>query len=307
MVWPVVAVRGPSDVDVATRQRQRGALGLPQGVEAQGGAVAARAGAEHGDRCRVRVAAVRAADGGVADRHHAVHGPVQAGLDVEGVQPLHIVRDAANDFLGFGDDVHRVRGGVDHRRAGDADLGHDVAGDDVGLGDRGDAAGRVDEGALPELAAAVAVEGVDAVVLCGSVHHVVHAAVDSQVGHVQGLRVSVAVDGVVNEVAEIGRVDVGGSEGRLLIIPTGKQGVVVAAEDRHVGRRQAGFEGFHDQPRLAADGQAANARGPAAQRGEVPLHRRLTPSWWAPTDASRGAPRRGAPPQAIPGKRGKGS
>src|SRR5262249_227650 len=148
----------------AAGQGQRGALEFPQGVEAQGRPVAPRARAEDSDSGGVRVAAVRAADGGVADGQHAVHRPVLAGGDVEGVGPLHVVRDAGDDLLGFGHDVHRVGAGVDDRRPGDADLGYDVAGNDVGLGDRGDAVGRVDEAALPELAAAIGVEGVDAVV-----------------------------------------------------------------------------------------------------------------------------------------------
>src|SRR5262249_38960832 len=156
-----------------------------QGVEAQGRPVTADARAEYGDGGRVGVAAVRTADGSVADGHHAVDGPVLAGGDVEGVEPLHVVGGAGDDLLGLDHDVHRVGGAVDDRRPGDADLGHDVAGNDVGLGDRGDPVGRVDEGALPELAAAVAVEGVDAVVLGGREDDVVRAAVDGQVGHVQ--------------------------------------------------------------------------------------------------------------------------
>src|SRR5262249_40135522 len=148
-------------------QGQGGALIFAQGVEAQGRPVAPRAGAGDGDRRGVGVAAVGAAEGGVADGHHAVGGPVLAGGDVQGVEPLHVVGGAADDFLGLDHDVHGVGGAVDDRRPGDADLGHDVAGDDVGLGDRGDPVGRVDEAAVPELAAAVAVEGVDAVVLRG--------------------------------------------------------------------------------------------------------------------------------------------
>src|SRR5262249_30287912 len=151
-------------------------------------------------------------------------------------------------------DVHGVGAGVYDRRPGDADLGDDVAGNDIGLGDRGDPVGRVDEGALPELAAAVAVEGVDAVVLGGREDDGVRAAADGQVGHVQGLRVGVAVDGVVEEVAEISRVDVGGRKDRLLRVGSGEQAVVMSAEDRHVGRRQAGFEVFQGRPGAAADG-----------------------------------------------------
>src|SRR5262249_16875203 len=154
--------------------------------------------------------------------HHPVDRPVQAGGDVEGVQPLHVVGGAADDLLGLDHDVHRVGAAVDDRRPGDADLGHDVAGDNVGLGDRGDAVGRVDETALPERAAAVAVEGVDAVVLRGREDDVVRAlAGDGQVGHVQRLRVGVAVDRVVEQVAEVGRVDVGGGQDRLVRVRPG--------------------------------------------------------------------------------------
>ena len=96
----------------------------------------------------------------------AIDRSIQTGCDVEGVEALHVVSRAADDLLRLHHDVHRVRAAVDDRRAGDADLGHDVAGNDVGLGDRGNPIGRVDEAAFPELAAAVGVEGVDAVMLC---------------------------------------------------------------------------------------------------------------------------------------------
>src|SRR5262249_46543313 len=153
--------------------------------------------------------------------------PVVAGGDVQGVELLHVVGGAADDLLGLDHDVHGVGRAVNDRRPGDADLGHDVAGNDVRLGDRGDAVGRVDETALPELPAAVAVEGVDAVVLGGGEDDVVRAAADRQVGHVQGLGVGVAVDGVVEEVAEVGRVDVGGRQDRLLRVGPGQQAVVM--------------------------------------------------------------------------------
>src|SRR5262249_12602332 len=102
VVGAVVAVGGEGDVDNAVAQLQGGALELPQGVEAQGRAVTAVAGAEDGDGGRVRVAAVRAADRRIADGHHAVHGPVQAGGDVQGVEALHVVGGAADHLLGLG-------------------------------------------------------------------------------------------------------------------------------------------------------------------------------------------------------------
>src|SRR5262249_1165011 len=186
--------------------------------------VAAHARAGDGDGGRVRVAAVQAADGGVPNGHNAVGGPVLAGGDVEGVEALHVVGNAVDHLLGLDHDVHRVGRAVDDRRPGDADLGHDVPGNDVGLGDRGDPAGRVDETALPELAAAVSVEGVDAVVLRGREHDVVCAARDGQVGHVKRLGVGVAVDRVVEQPAEVGRVDAGGGQERLLRVAPGKRG-----------------------------------------------------------------------------------
>src|SRR5207244_11654478 len=94
VVRAVVPVGRPGDVHGAVGQGQGGALAFAERVEAQGGPVAADAGAGHGHAGRVRVAAVRAADGGVADRRHAVGRPVQAGGDVERVQPLHVVGDA---------------------------------------------------------------------------------------------------------------------------------------------------------------------------------------------------------------------
>src|SRR5262249_17975340 len=100
VIRAVVPVRGKGDVDDATGQGQGGALEFAQRVEAQGRPVTADARPGHGDRGRVGVTAVRAADRGVADRQHAVGGPVQAGGDVEGVEALHVVGGAADDLLG---------------------------------------------------------------------------------------------------------------------------------------------------------------------------------------------------------------
>src|SRR5262249_9063559 len=132
--------------------------------------------------------------------------------------------------------------------AGDADLGHDVRGDDVlGGGDGGDPGRRVNETALPEQAVVgraagpgVGVEGVDAVVLGGGEDDVERAlAGDGEVGLVERLGVDVAVRRITEQLAEVGRVDVGGRQHRLLRVGPGDQPVVVGAEHIDVGGRQA--------------------------------------------------------------------
>ena len=87
-------------------------------------------------------------------------------------------------------DVQRAAGGIDDRRAGNADFRRDVTALAGFAGwDRRNASPRIDEADAPQRrrAAAVRVEGVDRVVLRRDVDHVVHALPrDRDVRHVQG-------------------------------------------------------------------------------------------------------------------------
>src|SRR5262249_44131344 len=127
------------DVDDAVDQGQGGALVFAQGIEAQssvgGGGIAPGAATAHGDVGIVRVAAVRAADRGIADDRRSER--VGSGGGGQGVEPLHVRGGTTDRLLGLGHDVHDVGRGVDDGRPRDADLRHDVAGNDVRLGNRG--------------------------------------------------------------------------------------------------------------------------------------------------------------------------
>src|SRR5262249_40550713 len=90
VIRAVVPVGGNGAVDDAVDQGQGGALVFLQGVEGQDPVDAAVTSAGYGNVARVSVA-----PGGVADRHHAVGSPVQAGGDVQGVEALHVVGGAA--------------------------------------------------------------------------------------------------------------------------------------------------------------------------------------------------------------------
>src|SRR5262249_44469761 len=113
VVRAVIAVRGERHVDHAAGQDQARSLQGPQGVEDDEAADAAVAGARDESGADVRVDA--ADEGGVADGDPAA---LLATGDVQGVQPLDVVGDAATDLLGLGDDVQGVGVGVDDGRAG---------------------------------------------------------------------------------------------------------------------------------------------------------------------------------------------
>jgi hypothetical protein len=150
VVGPHVGVRRPGDVDPAALQLEAGALVLPVGVELDrrgGAAGAVRPAAGDLDRrglVGVALPALVVADD-VGGRLVRAGG---AG-DVQGVERLHVVVAVVPHFLGLGDD-EGVGRRVDDRRAGDADLRHDVRALEVAVGHGGDAGRGVDEAALPE-------------------------------------------------------------------------------------------------------------------------------------------------------------
>jgi hypothetical protein len=72
-----------------------------------------------------------------------------------------IVAGGDVDLLGLGHDVDGARAGVDHRRAGDPDLRHNVGGAHVAVGDRArrEAGDRRDQEIVPEDGAVIGVQG----------------------------------------------------------------------------------------------------------------------------------------------------
>src|SRR5262249_39113672 len=102
----------------------------------------ARAG--YGNVRYVRVAAVRAADGGVADGGRAAE-LLGAGGQVQGMQLDHIMVNAVHRVLGLGRGVERVGAGIDEHRVGDADLRSDVSGAGDAVGNNVDPLGRIDK------------------------------------------------------------------------------------------------------------------------------------------------------------------
>ena len=147
----VVSVGRESDVNHAVAQEQCRPLVLQKGMERQLSALRSHTGPRH-----------------TCLNHHRPAELLGAGSDIESMQPLHIVRIATDDFLGLGDHVQRVARRINHRGAGDADLGSDIAtlARIVG-GNGGNAGGRIDEAYVPQRIAAqsVGIEGIDAVML----------------------------------------------------------------------------------------------------------------------------------------------
>src|SRR5205814_1914931 len=113
--------------------------------------------------------------------------------EVDDMQALDIMSDAANGLLGLNHNVKKIAARIDDRCAGDADLRTDVAGIDVAaIGDAGDraegrgaervvrVAGRVagvQERALPEDGSAelTGVDGIEAIMLGGDENDVMNA------------------------------------------------------------------------------------------------------------------------------------
>ena len=61
-------------------------------------------------------------------------------------------------------------------------------------------------------------------------HHLVGNACDAEVGNVQGLGVHIAVEIVIEQLAELGRIDVLGSQYGLVRIQTSARVIVVVGE-----------------------------------------------------------------------------
>ena len=100
-------------------------------------------------------------------------------------------------FLSSGNDVERLRIGVDDRSARDPDVRRDHAADVGGSARLGHDGGRIEEADLPRRCCGetIGVEGIDAVILGRDVDDVVQALTgDGYVGDVERLRKDVSVD-----------------------------------------------------------------------------------------------------------------
>ena len=71
-------------------------------------------------------------------------------------------------------------------------------------------------------------------------HHIVGNACDAEVGNVQGLGVHIAVQIVSEQLAELGRIDVLGSQYRLVRIQTSTRIIVVVGEHAEKTSRSCG-------------------------------------------------------------------
>ncbi len=227
----LIAVAGEADIDDAVCEQSACALVLAQGVEGEGAAGGAVAAAGHARLDHDRAAEL-----------------LGAGAEVERVQALHVAGRAAAHFLGLRNDVDRAGCLIDHRCPGDPDLVGDVAGL-AGVGGRHgrDAGGRVGEAVVPErrAAAAVGVEGVDAVVFGRRDRHVVEAlAGDVHVLDVQRRGQRQPVERIAEALAEAGRLHVRGGQRGLVQVLARAQVVVVVGEHAlivaHVGHRLTG-------------------------------------------------------------------
>src|SRR5262249_31654551 len=124
--------------------------------------------------------------------HLGAVGSFRAGGDVHGVDAEHVA--AAAVFQGLGHDVDGVGVGINHRRAGDSNLGEN-GGPDVFRGHGGDARGKEDR-TRQGRAAAVGVKGINTIVFSGDKHYVVRVAVHRQVGDIERLGENIAVNGL---------------------------------------------------------------------------------------------------------------
>ena len=88
---------------------------------------------------------------------------------------------------------------------------------------------------MPKLRAIISIECIDAVVLSRHVNDVVERGGDGHLGHVERLRVNVAVHRTSEELAELVDVDVGRIQYRLVQILSGTAHVVVVRGHRNLG------------------------------------------------------------------------
>jgi len=191
-------------------------------------------------------------------RHRCVEGRwtarlFVAGQDIESMQPLVVVAV----LFALGEHKEGVVGEVDDRGRGDANLRMNVSGAtlDICIGDgrcsRRGPMSRADHAGLPQgrairAAVAVGIEGVDRIMFVSNENDVVGRAVYGQIGHVQRLRIDLAIHGYTEKLAECVGVHIGRSENRLLGVLALMS--VVVAPGEHVGylRKQRSCRG-HEQ------------------------------------------------------------
>ena len=163
------------------------------------------------------------------------------------MEPLH----EGAVLLRAGDEVDRLRGGVDDRRAADADAPREVhvgatGLTDVGAGDRNDAGGGIRVVHEPERNRGRGVGGierVDAVVVRGDKDDVAKAETrDVEPVDIQGLTVDLVVYRALEELAELADVDVGRRERRLGEVGAGSGDVVVLGGDARLSKNGRGEE-----------------------------------------------------------------
>lgn len=168
---------------------------------------------------------------------------LRAGGEVHRVELLQEVGDAPADGFRHGHEIHGAGRGVDDRGVGDADLGGDLgAAVDVRLGHRhGDAA---DVAVVPVgHSRRIGVEGVGAVMLGHDKNHVVGAAADGEIGHIEGLGIDLPVHGVGEELAEGRAVDVGGCQDGFVLVPSVAGLVIMVGRQGNLGQGRRGGKG----------------------------------------------------------------
>ena len=140
VVGKVIAVGSERDVNGAIEQHQAWPVKLPQSVEMDDPANTAVAGTR--DRRPRHISVAAAIVDRIRDHHGAAELFGSAG-DVQSMQSMNIMAQARDHFLGFGFDIDGAGAGIDDGRAGDADLGLDIAGVNVAVGDGGHASGGI--------------------------------------------------------------------------------------------------------------------------------------------------------------------
>ena len=178
--------------------------------------------------------------------HRGAAGPLAAGANVERVEPLH----ERAVLVRTGDEIDGLRGGVDDRRAADADAPREVAVGATGLtdvraGDRDNPCRGIRIVHEPERGrrrGIARIERVDAVVVGGDKDDIASADTRNvEPVDVQGLAVDLVVHRTLEELAELADVDVGCRKKCFGEVGAGPGHVVVLRGDARLsedGRRQ---------------------------------------------------------------------
>ena len=163
---------------------------------------------------------------------------LRAGGNVHRMELVQKSGNASAHGFGHGREIHGAGGRINDRGIGDSYFRGDLGAGNVDGArtrrDRGDSP--ADIGYVPiGYPGVVGVESVGAVVLGDNINHVMGSAADSNIRHVKGLGINLAVNRVGKKLAEGGAVDIGGGEGRFVLVPAIAGLVIVIGREGSLG------------------------------------------------------------------------